>query len=265
MKTNSIPFHDITIWRISKLGWPSLEMYTVPSNCTLRAKNLDHTSRLMRRLTGSTWKPTAQFAWPLPTRNFSSGTQRSSKIMHQSHFLMLIDAFKAKLVHRSQTETTPNPRIYDDEIANLRMNHEDHHVSATGDIEGHRTNNHLEGWHHKLNKPAQKSHPNIFEVVQLLQRGRSWLTSWRWSSWMVTGVRIVPRRCTGISTPGYDHWWTTRSRTWSVPTTWRIWLQNADQFITLMMPLLILILYRHVAEILTCMLTHLTYKPPEQI
>ena len=39
--------------------------------------------------------------------------------------------------------------------------------------EGHRTNNHLEGWHHKLNKLAQKSHPNIFEVVQLLQREQS--------------------------------------------------------------------------------------------
>jgi hypothetical protein len=39
-------------------------------------------------------------------------------------FLMLVDAFKAKLVNRAKTETTPIPKIYGDEIANLRRNHE---------------------------------------------------------------------------------------------------------------------------------------------
>ena len=37
----------------------------------------------------------------------------------------------------------------------------------------HRTNNHLEGWHHKINQVAKKSHPNIFEVVGLLKREQS--------------------------------------------------------------------------------------------
>ena len=34
----------------------------------------------------------------------------------------------------------------------------------------YRTNNYLEGWHHKINQVAKKSHPNIFEVVGLLKR-----------------------------------------------------------------------------------------------
>ncbi|XP_046339071.2 uncharacterized protein LOC124120313 [Haliotis rufescens] len=39
--------------------------------------------------------------------------------------------------------------------------------------QGRRTNNNLEGWHHHLNKSAQKTHPNIFEVVNLLKREQS--------------------------------------------------------------------------------------------
>ncbi|XP_071118353.1 uncharacterized protein [Haliotis cracherodii] len=37
---------------------------------------------------------------------------------------MHVDAFKSKLVHRTKIEVTPIPRIYDDEIANLRKNHD---------------------------------------------------------------------------------------------------------------------------------------------
>ncbi|XP_067660239.1 uncharacterized protein [Haliotis asinina] len=39
--------------------------------------------------------------------------------------------------------------------------------------EGPRTNNHLEGSHHKLNQQARKSHPNIFEVVGVFKREQS--------------------------------------------------------------------------------------------
>ncbi|XP_067648894.1 uncharacterized protein [Haliotis asinina] len=39
--------------------------------------------------------------------------------------------------------------------------------------QGHRTNNHLEGWHNKIKKLLKKSHPNIFEVIQLFQREQS--------------------------------------------------------------------------------------------
>lgn len=39
--------------------------------------------------------------------------------------------------------------------------------------DGYRTNNHLEGWHHKLNQVVKKMHPNIFEIVKLLKREQS--------------------------------------------------------------------------------------------
>ncbi|XP_048236991.1 uncharacterized protein LOC125372081 [Haliotis rufescens] len=39
--------------------------------------------------------------------------------------------------------------------------------------QGHRTNNHLEGWHNKIKKLAKKCHPNIYEVVKLFQREQS--------------------------------------------------------------------------------------------
>jgi hypothetical protein len=35
--------------------------------------------------------------------------------------------------------------------------------------ERHRTNNGLEGWHHKLNKDVNKSHPNILELLEHLK------------------------------------------------------------------------------------------------
>ncbi|XP_048248804.1 uncharacterized protein LOC125378046 [Haliotis rufescens] len=39
--------------------------------------------------------------------------------------------------------------------------------------QGHRTNNHLEGWHNKIKKLAKKCHPNIYDVVKLFQREQS--------------------------------------------------------------------------------------------
>ena len=37
------------------------------------------------------------------------------------------------------------------------------------EVDGPRTNNHVEGWHAKMNRLAGKSHPNIFEVVELFK------------------------------------------------------------------------------------------------
>ena len=34
---------------------------------------------------------------------------------------------------------------------------------------GPRTNNHVEGWHNKINCLAGKSHPNIYEIVELFK------------------------------------------------------------------------------------------------
>ena len=34
-------------------------------------------------------------------------------------------------------------------------------------MEGPKTNNHVEGWHNKINRAAGKAHPNIFELVEL--------------------------------------------------------------------------------------------------
>ena len=36
--------------------------------------------------------------------------------------------------------------------------------------EGPRTNNHVEGWHKKLNVAAGRTHPNVFEVVEVFQQ-----------------------------------------------------------------------------------------------
>lgn len=36
--------------------------------------------------------------------------------------------------------------------------------------EGPRTNNHVEGWHKKLNTVAGKTHPNVFEIVKVFQQ-----------------------------------------------------------------------------------------------
>ena len=32
------------------------------------------------------------------------------------------------------------------------------------------TNNHLEGWHNRIKKMARKSHPNIYELIEILQK-----------------------------------------------------------------------------------------------
>jgi len=39
------------------------------------------------------------------------------------------------------------------------------------DYHGPRTNNHVEGWHSQLKKIVGKSHPNIFEIVDVMRRG----------------------------------------------------------------------------------------------
>ena len=36
-------------------------------------------------------------------------------------------------------------------------------------LDGPHTNNHAEGWHSTLTKPAGKAHPNIYEVVSLFK------------------------------------------------------------------------------------------------
>ena len=38
------------------------------------------------------------------------------------------------------------------------------------ETEGLRSNNHLEGWHNRLQRVVGKSHPNIFECVEVFQR-----------------------------------------------------------------------------------------------
>ena len=35
-------------------------------------------------------------------------------------------------------------------------------------IEGPKTNNHVEGWHNEINRAAGKAHPNIFELLEEL-------------------------------------------------------------------------------------------------
>ena len=36
-------------------------------------------------------------------------------------------------------------------------------------IEGPKTNDHVEGWHKKINRAAGKAHPNIFKLVELFK------------------------------------------------------------------------------------------------
>ena len=36
-------------------------------------------------------------------------------------------------------------------------------------MEGPKTNNHVEGWHKKINRAVGKAHPNIFELVELFK------------------------------------------------------------------------------------------------
>ena len=35
---------------------------------------------------------------------------------------------------------------------------------------GPRTTNHIEGWHHKLNNQLHKAHPNLYIIIELLQK-----------------------------------------------------------------------------------------------
>ena len=54
-------------------------------------------------------------------------------------------------------------------------------------MEGPKTNNHVEGWHNKINRAAGKAHPNIFELVELFKttgeyRGVSGAVSSRWDT-----------------------------------------------------------------------------------
>ena len=34
---------------------------------------------------------------------------------------------------------------------------------------GPKTNNHLEGWHYRLNRLARKAHPNLIEIIELIK------------------------------------------------------------------------------------------------
>ena len=38
------------------------------------------------------------------------------------------------------------------------------------DYEGLQTNNHIEGWHARLNKVVGKAHPNILEVFEVMKK-----------------------------------------------------------------------------------------------
>ena len=37
-------------------------------------------------------------------------------------------------------------------------------------FDGHRTNNHVEGWHARLKRVVGKPHPNIFELVEVIKK-----------------------------------------------------------------------------------------------
>ena len=38
------------------------------------------------------------------------------------------------------------------------------------DFDGPRTDNHLEGWHNRLNRIVGKAHPNVYELIEVFQR-----------------------------------------------------------------------------------------------
>ncbi len=38
------------------------------------------------------------------------------------------------------------------------------------DYDGPRTNNHLEGWHNRLNRIVGKAHPNVYKLIEVFQR-----------------------------------------------------------------------------------------------
>ena len=63
---------------------------------------------------------------------------------------------------------------------------------------GPRTNNHLEGWHNRLNKIVGKPHPNLFELLLTFQQeeASTQITIMQ----LATGGRSCPRkkRCVEI-------------------------------------------------------------------
>ena len=61
------------------------------------------------------------------------------------------------------------------------------------ETEGPRTNNHLEGWHNCLWRVVGKSHPNIFECVEVFQREQV-STEVRYSSLQQVHVHLVRKR-----------------------------------------------------------------------
>ena len=65
------------------------------------------------------------------------------------------------------------------------------------DEDGPRTNNHVEGWHNKINKIGGKSHPNIYEVVELFktEQAATEVTLWQLEpGGTFTGTRKAYRR-----------------------------------------------------------------------
>ena len=60
---------------------------------------------------------------------------------------------------------------------------------------GPRTNNHVEGWHNKINCLAGKSHPNIYEIVELFKTEQA-ATEVSLLQLEAGGV-VAPSRCSG--------------------------------------------------------------------
>lgn len=58
--------------------------------------------------------------------------------------------------------------------------------------DGARTNNNVEGWHHRMNSIAGKSHPNLFEFVRIIKREQS-VTETKISQ-LELGARFAPKR-----------------------------------------------------------------------
>ncbi len=58
-------------------------------------------------------------------------------------------------------------------------------------VEGPRTNNHVEGWHSRLKKIVGKAHPNIYELVEVIQKEEA-LTTMRVQQ-LVAGASQPPR------------------------------------------------------------------------
>ena len=59
--------------------------------------------------------------------------------------------------------------------------------------EGPRTTNHLEGWHHKLKSHVQHPHPNIYNLIKLIQSQQS-ATEIRLIQYAAGGKRIQRKR-----------------------------------------------------------------------